>query len=475
MRASGTVQTLALVVMMQSSGCGSGSPGDGMEQTRSSASGLTTCAGADTSFDIQPSLTFETGFRKKAVLIQPDGKILAIGDCGYSACVSRYLANGTLDASFGVGGTARIDSPGATAGRSYLVSSAALQKTGKLVIAGVYTPDRTLGRIPKSQGLLLRLLPSGALDGSFGTGGRVYTDLGSGSAVDDGYWAVALDGNDKIVAAGSGGNDKGPQLLVARHQADGPLDPSFGVAGSGIVQIPDVGDTACSDRRLSSVAVDSASGAIFAAGVVCNAATYVDVAVVKLTGRGELDRSFGTHGGYAIHSPGVSDEAVSILVSGGRVVVASNSDSVFTAPDRTTERRGVYSLIGLTLAGRLDTSFGSGGTVSVDSGPFTDSNGIPLGIWMRGAVGGPDGKIVTAGHINGEYSRSRPLLMRFNANGVLDGSFGQSGRSVWDCVTGRFSAVAVQPDRRIVTGGLTVIDRAGEPYRSGEGVARFDP
>lgn len=471
MRATETVQILSLILMVQSSGCDSGPKEDWTGQTSSSASGLTTCAGLDTDFDIRPSLTFETGFKKKAILIQPDGKILAVGDCGYSACMSRYSANGTLDASFGVNGTVKIDSPGATEGRMYLVSSAALQKTGKLVVAGVYT----LGRISKSQGFLLRLLPSGALDGSFGTGGRVHTDLGSGSSADDGYWAVALDGNDKIVAAGSGGNDKGPQLLVARHQVDGPLDPSFGTTGSGIVRVPDVGDTACDYRRMASVAVDSTSGAIFAAGIVCNAATYTDVAVVKLTRGGELDRSFGTHSGYTIHSTGARDEAVSILINGSRIVVAGNSDGLFTAPYRTPEIRGVYSLIGLTLAGRIDTSFGSGGTVSVDTGPFTDSTGTPLGAWMRQAVNGPDGKIVTAGHINGEYGRSKPLLMRFNANGDLDSSFGQRGRYVWDCVTGRFSAIAVQPSRKIVTGGLTVIDSVGAPYLAGEGVARFNP
>lgn len=462
------VQLLILVLMTQVLGCSLETKEESVEQIQSSAGALSTCSGFDTSFDVIPSLTYGASFSRKKILIQPDRKILAAGDCGYSACISRYSVDGTLDASFGASGTAKID-PDARDGRKYLIYSAALQKTGKLVIAGVYTA----GSSSKSQGLLLRLHPNGTLDSSFGSGGRVYTDLGSSS--DDGYLSLAIDSNDKIIVAGSGSNEKGSQLLVARHQADGPLDPTF--ARAGIARILDVGDTACSYRMLTSVAVDSTSGSIFAAGNVCNAATYVDIVAIKLTGSGELDRSFGTYGGYTIQSHGSRDEAVDILINGGRIVVASNSDRVYPAPFMTTDVRGVYNLLGLTSVGRLDPSFGSAGVVSVDAGPFMDSDGMPFRVWMSAAANGPDGRIITAGQIQQSYAPSKPLLMRFSASGVLDSSIGRQGRYVWDCVTGNFSSVAVQSDRKIVTGGLTVIEStgAGDPRLVGLGMARFDP
>lgn len=461
-------QVLPLVLMTQVLGCSLETKEESAEPIQSSAGALTTCSGFDTSFDVRPSLAYGVSFSRKKILIQPDGKILAAGGCGFSVCISRYLVDGTLDASFGASGTTKID-PDARDGRKYLIYSAALQKTGKLVIAGMYTA----GTSTKSQGLLLRLLPNGTVDSSFGSGGRVYTDLGS--SPDDGYRSLAIDGNDKIVVAGSGSNKKGSQLLVARHHADGPLDLTF--SRSGFARILDVGDTACSDRMLTSVAVDSTSGSIFAAGNVCNAATNVDVVAIKLTPSGELDRSFGTYGGYTIQSHGVQDFAVDVLINGGRIVVASNSDRVYPAPFMTTDVRTVYNLLGLTSVGRLDPSFGSAGVVSVDAGPFIDSDGVPFQVWMSAAVNGPEGKIITAGQIQLSGAPSKPLLMRFSASGALDGSIGRQGRYVWDCVTGNFSAVAVQPDRKIVTGGLTVIESAGagDPRLVGFGMARFAP
>jgi len=468
MRTPIVVQVLPLVLMTQVLGCSLETKEEPVEQIQSSAGSLTTCSGFDTNFDVHPSLSYGASFPRKKILIQPDRKILAAGDCGDSACISRYSVDGTLDASFGASGTTKID-PDVRAGRMYLIYSAALQTTGKLVIAGVYTA----GPYARSQGLLLRLLPNGTVDSSFGSGGRVYTDLGSSRY--DGYRSLAIDGNDRIVVAGNGSDEKGSQLLVARHQADGPLDPTF--ARAGIARILDVGDTACDYRILNSVAVDSTSGSIFAAGKVCNAATYVDIVAIKLTGSGELDRSFGTYGGYTIQSHGIRDEAVDILINGGRIVVASNSDRVYPAPFMTTEVRGIYSLMGLTSVGRLDPSFGSAGVVSVDAGPLMDSDGMPLRVHMNAAVNGPDGKIITVGHIQLNATPSKPLLMRFSASGVLDSSIGRQGRYVWDCVTGNFSAVAVQSDRKIVTGGLTVIEStgAGDPRLVGSGMARFDP
>src|SRR5262249_40478248 len=124
-----------------------------------------------------------------AVAVQPDGKILAVGSVAWlaevwyqyrdpnpffnhrpqwvvihpppDAVVIRYNADGTLDTSFGDQGLAM---PGR--GSNTYASSLALQADGKIV-----TGETTNGY----DFTLARYTPYGALDGTFGTGGRVTT------------------------------------------------------------------------------------------------------------------------------------------------------------------------------------------------------------------------------------------------------------------------------------------------------------
>src|SRR2546422_184614 len=66
----------------------------------------------------------------------------------------------------------------------------------------------------------------GDLDATFGTGGRVLTDFGGGA----GARALALQAGGKIVVAGFTSSDFGTRrdFALARYNADGTLDPSFG-------------------------------------------------------------------------------------------------------------------------------------------------------------------------------------------------------------------------------------------------------
>src|SRR3954451_11310357 len=79
--------------------------------------------------------------------------------------------------------------------------------------------------------LEVRTVPSaGALDPTFGTGGKVLTDFGSFS---DNAGSVAVQAAGKIVVAGSayGGASTGPDFALARYNADGTLDSGFGTGG----------------------------------------------------------------------------------------------------------------------------------------------------------------------------------------------------------------------------------------------------
>src|SRR5438132_6682199 len=66
---------------------------------------------------------------------------------------------------------------------------------------------------------------AGDLDPTFGNGGKVTTDF---PGENEGR-AVAIQTDGKIVVAG--GPDFGDAFLLTRYNADGSLDPSFGIAG----------------------------------------------------------------------------------------------------------------------------------------------------------------------------------------------------------------------------------------------------
>lgn len=102
----------------------------------------------------------------------------------------------------------------------------AIQGDGKIVVAGsigLYQTD------PDSSVALARYQPDGTPDPTFGSGGKVVTDLATGAdAV--ATLAVQLDG--KIVITGTigfGGTDA--DFILARYTADGSLDPAFGSGG----------------------------------------------------------------------------------------------------------------------------------------------------------------------------------------------------------------------------------------------------
>ncbi|HMA38255.1 MAG TPA: S-layer homology domain-containing protein, partial [Chloroflexia bacterium] len=143
----------------------------------------------------------------QALAVQSDGRIVVAGAHGpYGSqqfLVARYLANGTLDASFGTGGQVVTSFGGTTAQANALT----LQLDGKIVAGGVSTRGG-LGDFA-----LARYLANGSLDPAFGSGGLVLTDFAGGN---DLLQSVASQPDGNIVAAGSSDSD----FALARYQAN---------------------------------------------------------------------------------------------------------------------------------------------------------------------------------------------------------------------------------------------------------------
>jgi uncharacterized delta-60 repeat protein len=149
-------------------------------------------------------------------------RIVAAGGEG-DFLLARYTPNGTLDSSFGTAG--KIASVfGSTIGSAYAVTIAS---DGKLVVAGYSSNDFSLAR----------LTDTGALDSSFGTGGKVVTPLNATNS--DIATAVTLQSDGKIVAAGwvNAGGSSAADFAVLRYDSTGTLDSGFGTGGKAITSV----------------------------------------------------------------------------------------------------------------------------------------------------------------------------------------------------------------------------------------------
>jgi uncharacterized delta-60 repeat protein len=162
-----------------------------------------------------------------AVALQPDGKLVGGGWAGNDFSLARYNPDGSLDPSFGDGGTVRTNFANGAAESVDDIDGIALQPDGKIVAVGGSNGDFALARYN----------PDGSLDSSFGTGGLVVTDFGTGNARARG---VALQADGKIVVAGTTGGT----FAMACYLPDGTLDPDFNGSGWVITDFGHANDIA---------------------------------------------------------------------------------------------------------------------------------------------------------------------------------------------------------------------------------------
>jgi uncharacterized delta-60 repeat protein len=167
----------------------------------------------DTTFGTGGSAPLVNG--ASSIAFQSDGKIL-VG----SALLSRYNADGSLDTFFGIGGQV-ADLDGATA--------VALQSNGLIVTAGTITSSLSLSGNTKGFGLT-ESFPTGFPVFLFGSHGGAITPFPNFSA--SGAASMVIQSNTFIVAAGSASsNAQNSSFALARYAPTGQLDSSFGTGG----------------------------------------------------------------------------------------------------------------------------------------------------------------------------------------------------------------------------------------------------
>jgi len=316
---------------------------------------------------------------------QSDGKLVAlvIGDNK----LMRMNADGSLDPSFGAGGTVSISWVFTSGSTTYLGQAWALAiqnvagqerivvvgmghlangrkvdqvlrvgrflpdgsvdttfgSSGSVIINSGWSPDvaiQTDGKIVTGPATLVRLNVNGTQDSTFGNGGFINTGLGT---------ALTIDANGRILTGGGitigKGNNTKSVMAVKRYSSNGAVDAAFGVSG---LATADFGNSSVGGQ----LRVD-ALGNIFETGHVNVSANNADTqhyfAAARFTSNGLADTSFGGTGRVRFVGPiGVGSE--SVLQTDGKIVIIGrlNND---------------YGLVRYNYDGTVDTGFGNGGSV----------------------------------------------------------------------------------------------------------------
>jgi uncharacterized delta-60 repeat protein len=331
-------------------------------------------------------------------------------------------------------GLAAFGYPAMAAESSAYGNSVAAQRDGKIVVAG----DADVGRA--HQFALVRYNSDGSLDTSFNSSGKITTAVGARDCHGQG---VALQGDGKIVVAGYSFNEGGRcSFTVLRYTADGSLDTSFGDAGKVTTSIGGKNDSA------ESVVIQG-DGKIVVAGWF-NASSNNDFAVARYSVNGTLDTSFNETGKTTADF-GADDYGQSVAVHGdGRIVVTGYTTKSY-------ESKRECALACFKANGSLDTSFNGTGKVTTDFGGDGNAEGRSVAVQT-------DGKIVVVGYATAGNTE-KFALARYNADGTLDTSFGDSGRVMTDVgISGsNATGVALQKDGKIVVAGYAV-NNSGTDY-----------
>ena len=385
---------------------------------------------------------------------------------------------GSLDPTFGNGGKVLTDL-GVGAG---VPSDAVLQPNGDIVVSGGFG--------------VARYLPTGKLDTTFGTGGLASTGFAGGES----GTGVALQPDGKIIWVGSQGNPSFPaggtfSFAVARFNANGSLDTSFGTGGQASMEF--FAPPMQGAQEFAGAVLVQPDGKILVAGSARQGQIRfapIHGALARFNTNGSLDTSFGTGG--------------KILSSSGAITALGldAAGNIFTLPTRAEFGPTGQADTGVTPAAITASSHG-GSSVFLPSGQFVQANTIGVAkhdVDVQVQRFNADGSIASASpafdysgapgldqardsagavavQANGQavaggahfFSTSLFGLARVNPDGTLDPGFGSGGVLTTTFNGGEgVGAVVIQPDGKIIAAGFSENNTTGHVFIA---LARYNP
>jgi uncharacterized delta-60 repeat protein len=321
---------------------------------------------------------FNPEAQAEAVAVQGDGKIVVAGlvqegvrhPTSFSPLLARYLADGSLDPSFGAGG---VVAPRRPSGWEEIVFHGVdLAPDGRIiVVAGRGEHFRS---IPRPAGIVFAFNPDGTLDKSFGRAGRVLFSQPDPRAYSSLRDVEVLD-NGRILVAGY--HDY--RLFLARLHIDGRPDRGFGGGDGRATLSVNNGGTCCPPAALTVQAdgriVLAANGGPF---------RKPRVYLVRYRPGGGLDRGFGNRGVAAPFRPWRLTRAIDVAIqANGGILTVGQSDKTKQSPEV-----GAYAVFRNNPDGSVDRSFGSQGLLVFPQGD--------LG-YAGAALAQSDGGVLTGG------------------------------------------------------------------------------
>jgi uncharacterized delta-60 repeat protein len=336
--------------------------------------------------------------------------------------LASWAAAGDPDATFG-GGDGIVQTPIGTSSGAFNLK---ILEDGRILVVGEGDDGTDLDFA------VLRYLPDGSLDESFGASGITLTPIVSGQDSFAGFLDHQNDGS-LIVAGESGFND----FVVVRYSSEGILDPTFGAGG--VFQLPGV-DPTDSLADMSVLPDDK---------IVIGGTKNLAMAALRLLADGSaLDTDFGS-GGIA-NASGGQGRAMA-LQPDGRILVAGR--------DPTGQNTAV---VRFDAEGSQEMDFGGAG--------FAQQSLVPGIDFAEFVAVQDDGKIVAACLTSGGTNDMG--VVRFLEDGNVDTSFSEDGFLVEPVASGQDIpyGLAFQADGRIVLAGS-----AFEGTDGGFGVLRLNP
>ncbi|HYV94293.1 MAG TPA: T9SS type A sorting domain-containing protein, partial [Chitinophagales bacterium] len=302
--------------------------------------------------------------------------------------------------------------------------SSALQADGKILLAGYGVGYSSLLEV-------MRVLPDGTLDNSFGVNGFVNITINNASVGVGTKTIVQPDG--KILVNGKHYINYLPVFTMFRLNSDGTFDAQFGDSGMVVINF---GLT----ESVEDIVLQPDGKIVAAAG----SWGHIDnsTLIVRLNSDGTIDSTFGTNGATEITGIYQDDDKHTLsLLDDGKILLSGLSVLFANSIDDTN-----IALARLNSDGTIDSGFGTNGMTVTDS-----YNGFERAIAMNVLQ---DGKILIAGAGCG---LPYPLFLeKYNADGTLDSSFGINGILLKDLngISFSYNHFMVQPDGKILLAGI---------------------
>ncbi|MEO6719634.1 MAG: T9SS type A sorting domain-containing protein [Ferruginibacter sp.] len=347
----------------------------------------------------------------KAGFIDANGKILLALQVGNKTVINKRLPSGLPDLTYGKNSF--------SAAVSLIVTSAAMQADGKIVVAG--TPNGS------DDFMLARYNTDGELDPSFGNAGVIIAYLGSSIEF---LTSVAITSKGDIIAGGGTQVNGVDHFTLVRFTANGMLDHSF---GNNSISITDFGQPSL----INKIALQ-ADGKIVATGTV-GSSTGGDFAIARYNEDGSPDLTFNFTGRTSADF-GYIDRANAITMDpGGKIYVGGNSlDISFNRHFRVAR---------FNADGQMDLTY-NGGSGSVST--VGNSDDVLTNIILQ-----IDGTIIASGHTNLNTASYDIEIIHINEDGKIDKNFANNGLLLAgsDTQSDESSFLIIDANGKMLTGG----------------------